>query len=779
VRFITQLQKPSDINPNIKSIPHNAAPYLHRLAKSGIPAPSTAKPWSPATRREALRRGAHSSATHQFRDFLIEDMKDYVEKRFWVVLPFHAIQHMQHLKLAPCGVVPQRERRPRPIIDYTFAGVNQNSVRLAPMHSMQFGNALQRILQRLAYANPKFGPVHMLKFDLSDGYYRIRLSPEAALELAVLIPGDTPNASLVGIPLSLPMGWAQSPPYFCAYTETAADLANSALGHPMGPPHNLEIESQYPAEVVPIPQAKAVEQHYVSPPGKLLATPVQFTDVYMDDFIALAQPPLLQNTLHHTLHGILQVFRDQPLPTDPAARRHIISQSKIERGDATWGTEKVILGWLLNSAAGTLRLQPHKAARLQTLTQEFSTKNRTSRKKWQRLLGEFRYMATAIPGAKYLFSLLQHVFKDQPNSARFRLGPLVKQALLDWGDLAADLDANPMPIASLVPRAPHYVGAVDASGTGCGGFWVGSSFGSLTQPTAFRLSFPNSIRRAMVSTNNPLGTLTNSDFELAALVLGAAILPTIAPTPHYCAYAASDNTPAVAWCNKGSTSSAGANAHLLRWLAHLTRQSRLTLQPISVPGTSNTIADFISRSFSLSDQDLQNELNSRFPYQHAWQIAHPTPEHEQYLISALSKTTWQQRCATPGKEGIEPQRPCGTPSATPCTSTPPCPTVTTRSQRYSSSPIDTALESLLPAALVSAVKRWGMPFVPWGRRSPSWDCQTPASRQRGNWTSAFPNSLPPTTNQTHRQQELSPSRCQFFNTPSTVQGSAHPLILQL
>jgi len=778
VRFITQQQQPSDINPYIKSIPHSAALYLHRLARSGIPAPSTAPPWSPSKRKEVLRRGAHSSATHQFRDFLIEDMKDYVEKRFWVVLPYKDVQSMPHLKLAPCGVVPQRDRRPRPIIDYTFAEVNQHSIQLAPLHSMQFSNALQRILQRIAYANPKFGPVHLLKLDLSDGYYRVRLSPEAALELAVLIPGDTPNSSLVGIPLSLPMGWAQSPPYFCAYTETAADLANNALGRPIATPHRLEEESQRPATVTPIPQASQMEHNYVSPPGTLLTSPVQFTNVYMDDFIAMAQHPNLENTLHHTLQGIFQVFRDQSLPNDPPARRHIISTSKMERGDATWGTEKTILGWLLNSAAGTLQLQPHKAARLLALTQEFSAKTRTSRKNWQRLLGEFRYMATAIPGAKYLFSILQHVFRDQPNSARFRLGPLVKQALLDWGQLAQDLEATQMPIASLVPRAPHYIGAVDASGAGCGGYWVGSSFGSLIHPTAFRLQFPDHIKQALVSASNPTGTLTNSDFELAALVLGAAVLPTFAPTTNACAFAASDNTPAVAWCQKGSTSSAGPNAHLLRWLAHLTRQSRLTLQPISVPGTSNTIADFISRSFSLSDQDLLAELNLRFPYQHAWHIAHPTPEHEQCLTSALSRTTWQQPCAIPGTAATAPQSLCGTPFAPPCTSTHSSTIAPTKSQSYNSSPIDTALENLLPAALTSAVKRWGMPFVPWGRRSPSWDSPTPASPHPGSWTSACPNNSQPTTKRIPPQPESSPSRCRFYNMPSTVHDNANHHILQ-
>jgi len=180
--FIRHLQYPSDVHPAIARLPHPAASYLARLSKTGVPAPSAAPPWSQSARRAALRRGAHISATQHYKDFLHEDMTDYVKKRFWVVLPFRSVRDMPHLKLSPCEVVPQRDRRPRPIIDYTFSGVNQKSLPLAPPTSMQFGRALQRILQRIAYADPRFGPVHMLKFDLSDGYYRVRLSPEAALD---------------------------------------------------------------------------------------------------------------------------------------------------------------------------------------------------------------------------------------------------------------------------------------------------------------------------------------------------------------------------------------------------------------------------------------------------------------------------------------------------------------------------------------------------------------------------------------------------------------------
>jgi hypothetical protein len=66
-------------------------------------------------------------------------MVDYVDKRFCVVLPFRAVRHLPHLKLSPAGVVPQRDRRPRPIMDFSYSGVNDTALPLAPTAAMQFG----------------------------------------------------------------------------------------------------------------------------------------------------------------------------------------------------------------------------------------------------------------------------------------------------------------------------------------------------------------------------------------------------------------------------------------------------------------------------------------------------------------------------------------------------------------------------------------------------------------------------------------------------------------
>ena len=52
------------------------------------------------------------------------------------------------------GAVPQCERRPHIIVDYSFSSVNQEAEKGAPHEAMQFGRALNRVLHRIATTVP-------------------------------------------------------------------------------------------------------------------------------------------------------------------------------------------------------------------------------------------------------------------------------------------------------------------------------------------------------------------------------------------------------------------------------------------------------------------------------------------------------------------------------------------------------------------------------------------------------------------------------------------------
>ena len=66
----------------------------------------------------------------------------------------------------------------------------------------------------------------MVKADVSDCFYRIRLCPADAPKTGLIFRIDDGNKPLVAIHLSIPMGWENSPPLFCTVTETVMNLSN-------------------------------------------------------------------------------------------------------------------------------------------------------------------------------------------------------------------------------------------------------------------------------------------------------------------------------------------------------------------------------------------------------------------------------------------------------------------------------------------------------------------------------------------------------------------------
>ena len=195
-----------DIADNIRSLDHPAALTLDRIRRNGVPVVLKSSPWPDTKLTACFARGAHRSA-YDHVPFLQEEFLDFCRKGYWMLLPFHEVKSLPGLRLSPLGVVPQRERRPRIIVDYSYWGINADTLRLSNPHSMQFGHAQRRIHQRLMWANPRYGAIHAYKLDIADGFYRIPLRTSGIPKLGVLLPPILNGVSLVAFPLVLPMGW--------------------------------------------------------------------------------------------------------------------------------------------------------------------------------------------------------------------------------------------------------------------------------------------------------------------------------------------------------------------------------------------------------------------------------------------------------------------------------------------------------------------------------------------------------------------------------------------
>ena len=111
------------------------------------------------------------------------------QKGMFIILPYSLLRDMPQLRISPLGCVPQRERRPRMINDYTYSEVNPDTVRLAPQQAMQWGRTPHSLLWFIFTADQRQGPVLLLsKTDLSDGFYQLPPTPSGALKLAVSFP---------------------------------------------------------------------------------------------------------------------------------------------------------------------------------------------------------------------------------------------------------------------------------------------------------------------------------------------------------------------------------------------------------------------------------------------------------------------------------------------------------------------------------------------------------------------------------------------------------------
>ena len=764
--FVRQRRPTSDLGP-MHRINHPAKRLLQHYKKHGAPVKFSTKPWSRQRIEQSMRRGAHKSC-FEYLEFLEEEFIDMINKDQWVILPYSVVQDLPGLRLSPPGVVPQRDRRPRWICDYTFYAVNLDTLPLAALDSMQFGHALDRILRHILLSDPDLGPVHLMKVDLSDGFYRVDLSIDDAPKLGVVFPTRPEEEPLVAIPLVLPMGWKNSPPIFSTVTETIADVANSVIeqsstpvpSHPLGnlaklqddegnaptaqtPPCPLDPSSSPSSPTsssssspVPPTSSPPVKGKTYSSMLHLLRDPhlpyskklLGYIDVFVDDFIGLAQGKGNRNRVRNILMSAIdEVFR--PLsPLDKPSRREPISIKKLLKGDCSWSTVKLVLGWIINTVDQTITLPQHRVERLAEILSSIpKSQKRISIRKWHKVLGELRSMSLALPGAKHLFSHMQHALLQQ-KGGRLSLKKGVHAAISDFKWILRDIEARPTRIAELVPLLASAVGHHDASGAGAGGGWFPSDHLSLREgyergPFVWRLQWPKYIADQLITDKNPLGTISISDLELAGGLLHLDALAQAYDIRERTVLSKTDNLATLFWQRKGSTTTDKVPAYLLRLFGIHQRYHRYVARHDYLPGGSNKLADDTSRLFSLTDKEFLTHFDLNFPQKTSYRLLHPKKETVSAVISAL-----QRKQCKPESALVEPSPPTqlgsnGPNSVLSWPSIPYSKPSKTRYLSYKSSPLEFEQECLQPQEHQYALERLKITYGSLGKRSKVWGPQ--------------------------------------------------------
>lgn len=689
-------------------------------------------------------------------------MATNIKSGYWTVLPYHLVEHLEPLRLSPLGIKEERDRRPRLVVDHSFYGVNDETELVAPVEAMQYGQTLPRLLFKIRHANPKYGPVWLAKYDVTDGFYNIQLQPNDALMLATILPCKPGETPLVAIPLALTMGWTESPPTFCALTETVCDLVNWNINKTNLPPHRLEevaaredqstcddpwkplTGEQALLQLTPAaPVARPLPEPDPRPTDYVLKTPLRHTDIFVDDFMQAFQGSRRQRNAARRL--LFHVIDKVLLPNNnaPDTREERISIKKLLKAEGAWTTRKTILGWIVDTAKQTIELPEHRQDRLRTLLGTLKHRKRVSINKWQRVLGELRFAAAGIPGSAGLFSALQLGLRIATKS-RVRVDKHLQSHLQTFEDLVNDLSQRPTRLGEIIPDEPRVIGATDACGIGLGGVF----FTAEAPPIAWRAPLPPQLARQVVTADNPDGRITINDLEQAAVLLQHDLIAQHYDIRETTISTLADNVAAASRFRKGAVTSREAGAYLCCLASTHQRHYRYCPEVSYIPGDYNSMADDCSRLWHLSDLDLLTHLDSRYPQPNAWRLYQPSAAMLSSTLLAL-----QSRPPEPGS-WARPNVPASRPGRLGLSSVPtiisPSPSKNLKSPTYLSSCLHNS-DAKAPTAAASPYElaRYRQPYWPLERRSNGWLTQTPLwPKTKTDSCGKSNNSLQPTASST-------------------------------
>jgi hypothetical protein len=598
---------------------HDASMLLDSYSTMGCPT-DCGPQWSKTHIIAAITRGSHPTAKKpEARRYLINQTLDKVKENFAKITRWGDIKDdiPPNLKISPIAMIPHKSRDYRAILDLSFQirvkgirqpSVNQATNKLAPQKAMAgLGKALLRVIQTMATNYNTQSPFVFAKCDIKDGFWRMVVSEKDSWNFCYTIPPPSKHTPIenieIVVPTSLQMGWCESPPFFCAATETGRDIIAELF-------KRLDQLHSHP-----------MEHFMVNANLDTHAPPHHATDlieVYVDDFIAGTNnlnPPHLLQLSRAILHGIHSIF------PPPSISQHCggdpISEKKMKQGDGRWEYQKEILGWILDGKSYTIFLPPDKSKKIQVLLKQVAKQQTATLHEFQQICGKLNHACIGLPSGRGLMSPFNSAMKG--TSDIIQLTPSLQQALRDWVVLLQRISSRPTSVLEITGDTPWFIAYVDASKFGVGGVWINGT--KHIQPTVWRYEWPADIRANLVSAANKCGPINISNLEMAGVFLAWLVLENISPIclQHSHVGIFCDNTPAVAWATRLASSNSPIGGHLCRALAlrqHVHRTSPILT--ISIAGIKNDMADVASRATKnmpdhTNSQTFLSFFNSKFP----------------------------------------------------------------------------------------------------------------------------------------------------------------------
>ena len=185
---------------------------------------------------------------------------------------------------------------------------------------------------------------------------------------------------IICVDMVLPMGWVDSPKFFCAFSEILTDVANAPV----------ETDLPVPAygSITKTPSTRPAPPH--------TCERLTHIDCYTDDTISAVKggPERQHQVFDGTVSALKWIFRSKP-----GESKDLASVKKLLPGEGDWNCVKEVLGRTIDKEAGTVALPEQKLRELLTLVDIMPTQRRMGPKDIEGLLWKLRYMHLAVTGA--------------------------------------------------------------------------------------------------------------------------------------------------------------------------------------------------------------------------------------------------------------------------------------------------------------------------------------------------------------------------------------------
>ena len=143
-------------------------------------------------------------------------------------------------------------------------------------------------------------------------------------------------------------------------------------------------------------------------------------------------------------------------------RAEAVSLKKLLQGDGSWNTQKIILGWIIDTLQQTLKLPAHRKRTLAQIFTDLRGRKQVTQKAWRSILGKLIFMSVAIPGSTGLLSAMQLALNKATQNC-IMITRHLRHHIHEFAMLVADLCSRPKYLPEIVAKRSACMGSSDAA----------------------------------------------------------------------------------------------------------------------------------------------------------------------------------------------------------------------------------------------------------------------------------------------------------------------------